>query len=88
MVCGGSPTIGSGEAPLEADNIRVLTPNLPSQRSSSAGLADDAMRFAELSVPARVTPPHLLAGSHTGSQIGLECKLIGRGDEGFEDAGL
>jgi pimeloyl-ACP methyl ester carboxylesterase len=55
---------------LEADNIRVLTPDLPSQRSSSAGLADDA---DEVSRAIRAcAPPVVVAGwSHGGPVISM-----------------
>ena len=37
---------------LEAEGIQVVTPDLPSERSSSAGRPMMRMRFAELSGPA------------------------------------
>jgi pimeloyl-ACP methyl ester carboxylesterase len=55
---------------LEADNIRVLTPDLPSQRSSSAGLADDADEVRR--AIRACAPPVVVAGwSHGGPVISM-----------------
>ena len=55
---------------LEADNIRVLTPDLPSQRSSSAGLAGDADEVRR-AIGACAPPVVVAAWSHGGPVISM-----------------
>jgi pimeloyl-ACP methyl ester carboxylesterase len=55
---------------LEAEGIQVVTPDLPSERSSSAGLADDADEVRR--AIRACAPPVVVAGwSHSGPVISM-----------------
>ena len=55
---------------LEADNIVVATPDLPSERSTSAGLADDADEVRQ-AIRSCVPPVVVVGWSHGGPAISM-----------------